>query len=274
MLMARHFNTARRIDFILKWFPKLRRKVEHIGLKYHEIQENWDYDHNYNGERWLVQSLAGQDRLKTVFDVGANHGDWTAMILEANPEVKVHCFEICPPTFEKLAAHFSAKNEKNCNVILNAFGLSDSESEIKVNYLPEGDSGSTIIEVASPHRVKIIDAKVMRGQDYCTKNNIHSIDLLKIDVEGAEHLVLRGFEDMLTPAKVPVVQFEYGMGNILTKYLLRDFHAFFESRGYKVGKLFPTSVRFREYRLEDENFRGPNYVAASPEIAGLLKAKG
>jgi hypothetical protein len=89
-------------------------------------------------------------------------------------------------------------------------------------------------------------------------------------VEGAEHLVLRGFDDLLTADNIPVVQFEYGIVNILTKFLLRDFYYYFESRGYRIGKLFPASVRFREYRFQDEDFFGPNYVAASPRVVKLL----
>lgn len=252
----------------------MRKKIEYIGLKYYQIQENWDYDIHYNGERWLVQTLAGRGLLKNAFDVGANCGDWTATVLEANPEAMIHCFEICPPTFQKLATRFSIGQGKNRNIVLNSFGLSDANSEIKVRYTPEGDDGSTILEVPTPHKVEIIDAKVMRGKDYCVGQGITSIDCLKLDVEGAEHLVLRGFDDMINPANVPVVQFEYGMACIVTKFLLRDFYAYFESRGYQIGKLFPESVRFREYRLHDENFLGPNYVAASPQIAGLLKGKG
>ncbi len=272
--MLRHFNTARRIDFILKPFPKLRKKIEYIGAKYHQIQENWDYDIDYNGERWLAQTLASHNLLKTVFDIGANRGDWAAMVLEANPEAKIHCFEICTPMFQKLAARFSGGKWKNQNIFLNSFGLSDSPSEIQIKYYPDGDGGGTMFEVVDPQKVEMINAKVLRGKDYCTSLNIGSIDCLKMDVEGAEHLVLRGFDDMITSASVPVVQFEYGMGNIVTKFLLMDFYAYFESRGYKVGKLFPESVRFREYRFQDENFLGPNYIAASPQIASLLKGKG
>jgi FkbM family methyltransferase len=208
--MPRHFNTARRIDFVLKAFPKLRRKIESIGFKYYQIKENWDYDINYNGERWLVQTLADQNLLKNVFDVGANHGGWAAMVLKVNPEATIHCFEVCPPTFQKLAARFSESNQKSRNIFLNPLGLSDSQSEVKINYLPDCEERSTLLEVLGPHKVEIISAKVVRGKDYCANLNIASIDCLKVDVEGAEHLVLRGFEDMLTPANVPVVQFEYG----------------------------------------------------------------
>jgi hypothetical protein len=59
----------------------------------------------------------------------------------------------------------------------------------------------------------------------------------------------------------------------LTKFLLKDFYDLFESRGYRLGKLYPDFVGFQKYRFEDEDFRGPNYVAASPEVAALLEKK-
>ncbi len=270
--MPRHSNTAKRIDFLLRAFPRLRKKIEQVGERYYRLRENWDYDIDYNGERWLVQTLASQKLLKDVFDVGANRGDWAAAVLEANPAARIHCFEICTPMFQKLAARFSGDKWKTENIFLNPFGLSDSASEIRIKYYPDGDGGGTMYEVAAGQKAEVINAKVERGEEYCLNHSITSIDFIKMDVEGAEHLVLRGFGDMVVPARIPIVQFEYGMGNIVTKFLLRDFYEYFESRGYKVGKLFPQSVRFREYFLQDENFLGPNYVAVSPQFVELLKA--
>jgi FkbM family methyltransferase len=261
-----------------KFFQKLGRKIDSICFAYHQSYENFNYDHNSNGERWLLKTLAGRNLLKNAFDVGTNRGDWTALVLESNPQVIVHCFEVCPPTFEKLSARFS----KDRRVVLNPTGLSDSQGEIEVEYCPDSDGISSIIggevlnlmaEVSRLKNIKTIKAKIMRGKDYCAALNITTIDYLKIDAEGADHLVLRGFDDWLTPSNVPVVQFEYGMVGIITRFLLKDFYNYFESRGYKVGKLFPTSVRFREYRFMDEDFRGPNYIAASPEIVNLLNHK-
>lgn len=45
-----------------------------------------------------------------------------------------------------------------------------------------------------------------RGDAYCQQHGIDRIDLPKIDVEGAEHLVMDGFGDMLS--KVGVIQWE------------------------------------------------------------------
>ena len=267
--MPRIFNAARRLHSLLHYTPKLCEKVDSVCVEYHQIQENFNYDIVSNGERWLLQTLAAHNLLGTAFDVGANHGDWADLVLEANSSALVHCFEICPPTFEKVSARLSGEK----NVVLNCFGLSDAPGEIEVKYCRDGDGGSTMFDMVLPLKAEIINARVACGSDYCAANGVQKIDCLKLDVEGAEHLVLNGFGEMLNPAVVPVVQFEYGLVNILTKFLLKDFHSFFKSRGYKLGKLYPDFVGFREYRFEDEDFRGPNYVAASPHMTALLGKK-
>jgi len=269
--MSRLFRTAQKLHRVLRAFPGLRQRIDSVCVEYHEIQENFNYDLNSNGERWLLEKLASRSLLKNVFDVGANRGDWTKLVLAANPAATMHCFEICQPTFQKLTASLAAADKTN--VFLNPYGLSESPGKIKIKYCPTGDGGTTMFDLVLPLDFEIMEAKVDSGKNYCVQHGVKKIDCLKIDVEGAGHLVLRGFEDMLNPADVPVVQFEYNIINILTKFLLRDYYAFFESRGYKVGKLFPESVRFREYRFLDEDFRGPNYVAASPQIAPLLTTK-
>lgn len=271
--MSRLFYAARRVNSLLSRFPKMRQRIDAICVEYHQIQENLNYNTESNGEGWLIRTLAKHGLLGTVFDVGANHGDWASLVLQANPAAAIHCFEICQPTFQKLSAHLSKNGNDRPKLFLNPFGLSDAPGKIQVNYCPNQDGQTTLFEVMEAQPVQTLNGRVVRGQDYCAERGMASLDFLKIDVEGAEHLVLQGFEDMLVPAKVPVVQFEYGLVNIHTKFLLRDFYALFENRGYRVGKLLPDSVRFRPYKLQDEDFFGPNYIAASPLIAEFLEAK-
>lgn len=247
--------------------PVVGRKLDSICVTYHRIHENSNGDFDSNGERWFLSALARRNLLQTVFDVGANHGNWASSVLAVNPRAIIHCFELCPPTYEKLSARFST----NQQIVLNAIGLSDSAGEIEVKYCREWDELSSMFEVVCSQNNETIKARVMRGMDYCADRGITGMDLLKVDVEGAEHLVLHGFGNLITPKVVPVIQFEYGMVNIVTKFLLRDYYAYFSDRGYKVGKLLPTSIRFREYRFEDDDFLGLNYIAASPEVAHLLE---
>lgn len=256
---------AGNLSVALEKLPAVCKRIDAFCSGWRNARENVNYEADSNGERWLLRTLAKNNLLGRVFDVGASRGNWTAMVLKLNPSAVSHCFEICSPTFQKLSSRFV----QDQRVILNDFGLSASEEDIRVNYCPT-ETLSSMFEVVCSQNVQVMNAHVVCGRDYCAKQNITSIDLLKIDVEGAEHLVLQGFGDMLNPEQIPIVQFEYGMVNIATKYLLKDFHAYFESRGYLVGKLFPKRVRFRKYRFEDEDFKGPNFVAASHKIAPLL----
>jgi len=104
------------------------------------------------------------------------------------------------------------------------------------------------------------------------EKKVERIDILKIDVEGAENLVLEGFGAAISGGQIEVVQFEYGRVNIITHFLLRDFYEFFESRGYVIGKLFPDHVDFRVYALEDEDFLGPNHFAVRKARSDIVDA--
>jgi methyltransferase FkbM-like protein len=106
----------------------------------------------------------------------------------------------------------------------------------------------------------------MRGDEFLAREGIVEVDFLKLDVEGAEHLVLRGFDRLLRERRVRFVQFEYGRVNILTRFLLKDFHQLFAAHGYLVGKIYPDHVDIRDYDLGDEDFlgRGAGTSSATP----------
>jgi Methyltransferase FkbM domain len=113
------------------------------------------------------------------------------------------------------------------------------------------------------------------GDEFLAREGISQVDFLKLDVEGAEHLVLEGLEGYLREQRIRLVQFEYGRVNILTHFLLRDFYQLFAKYGYAVGKVFPDYVEFREYELKDEDFLGPNYLAcrADDRLITVLGSK-
>jgi hypothetical protein len=113
---------------------------------------------------------------------------------------------------------------------------------------------------------KLLDGSLVSGDEYCQNKNIEAIDFLKIDVEGAEHLVLHGFTEMLKKHSIRIVQFEYGYTNGDAKFLMRDFYDFFEKLDYKVGKIRKDEIDFSEWTYQHNDFNsGPNYVAIQKE---------
>lgn len=235
-----------------------------------------------NGEEWLLCELQKYRQIKCAFDVGANIGEWLTLCRKHHPTVSIHAFEIAPPTFSKLRQNTTAFT----NITLNSFGLSDCNEEIDV-YLDDTADYLTSVyrEVFGPEfeafkrgakerSFKTIKARVVKGDDYAHENNIETIDLLKIDVEGMEKSVLRGFNDMFQKKRIQLVQFEYNTTNIASKFLLRDAYQFFNDFGYLVGKLYPNYVEFRNYHYRHEDFCGLNMIAVHKENIELQKLLG
>jgi FkbM family methyltransferase len=228
--------------------------------------ENSNYDVYTNGEYYVLKQLS-QTNPKVVFDVGANVGDWALMVNKAHPNAAIHCFEIVPSTFEELRE----QSQNNSQIILNKLGLSDREGSVEVRYFPENSTLSTTLDY--PHSLESVkvECSVTTGDLYVKRNGIEHIDLLKIDVEGAEHLILKGFKECFENNRISIVQFEYGYANILSRFLLRDHYEFFTERGYRVGKIYPNYIDFKDYELTDENFIGPNYLAVHSTREDLIK---
>ena len=238
--------------------------------------KNKQYDIHLNGERALLERLV-PFAPRVVFDVGANVGEWSIAACELLPGATVHAFEIAEPTAEALArngARFAGR------LVVNRCGLSDQAGEVDLWYSSESSTAASTqldaIQVgAADHGITTIDrlrARVRTGDDYLREQGIERVDLLKIDVEGAEPAVLRGFSDAFARGAIGLVQFEYGPINVRTRFLLADFFAFFEQHGYVVGKLLPEGVAYKAYEVADEDFVGPNYIACPAGRTDIIEA--
>jgi FkbM family methyltransferase len=238
--------------------------------------KNKQYDVTRNGEASLLTWLRPLGP-KVLVDVGANVGDWSLAACEALPDAVVHAFEIAVTTFEVLRRN-AARLEGR--LVLNAMGLGETEGEITLYYSPQSSTAtSTIreaIEVsATEHGIRDIaevTAKIVTGDSYVQSRGIAHVDVLKIDVEGAEFSVLRGFDETFARGAVDVVQFEYGAINLATRDFLEDYFRFFTERGFIVGKLYPEGVAFKPYEVTDEDFTGPNYIACRTERQDIVAA--
>jgi hypothetical protein len=93
-----------------------------------------DDDIRTNGELRFMQSTL--PKCATVFDVGANVGDWTAWALNINPCLKVHCFEPSAVTYDRLRARNFGEG-----VVCNNTGMSSAVGR-KVLHVFADESGT------------------------------------------------------------------------------------------------------------------------------------
>jgi FkbM family methyltransferase len=222
-----------------------------------------------SGEARVIRALAPFNP-RIVFDVGANLGAWTALALVHWPECAVHGFEVVPATFEKYRARFAGE----ARVSANPFGLANGDGELDI-HVYEG-FGELASIAPFPHAApsRIVRCPVRRGDSYAAERAIARIDYAKIDVEGAEHLVLEGLGPLLTQGAIEALQFEYGRVNILTHRLLIDFHFQLANMGYAIGRIEPEGVRFAPYSLDDEDFVAANFLAVRATRADMIAALG
>jgi FkbM family methyltransferase len=217
-----------------------------------------------NGELWALERLgAGLD---VVFDVGANVGEWTSYALGAGAKT-VHAFEISPTTADALTQTHGADDR----VRINRFGLSSESGTITIRHFPDLPVLTTITDFPWELDAEELEVPVRTGDEYMAEHGIDRIDFLKIDVEGAEELVLRGFAKAFERGAIGAVQFEYGRFVVLTKYMLRDFYADLTKWGFVTGKLLPTAWEAKPFHLSMETLTDANYLAIHESRQDLLE---
>jgi FkbM family methyltransferase len=212
------------------------------------------FDMRVNGEQLLLDRLGS--RLDVVFDVGANVGDWTHEALSSGAR-SVHAFEIAPETAHRLSERY----EGDERVVVNRFGLLDQPGTVTIRHYPEWPALTTT--TAFPHSARFVEIEVPveTGDSYILRSGIDRIDFVKIDVEGADHLVLGGLTDALRRGCVSAVQFEFGLGHALSRVLLKDFYDLLGGHGFEIGPIYPDGVEFMDYTLYLERSRVGNFFA-------------
>jgi FkbM family methyltransferase len=243
------------------------RKIANLCARYLGWYGNLSYDLRTNGEAFVVETLA-RFQPRVLFDAGANVGDWSITAKKSCPGAEIHAFEIAQPIFEVLEANTRDLPDLHRRNV----GLSDIIGPIRIRHYETLPALTTATDYPHPFAFSELEAQVITGDSYVARNHIKHIDLLKIDVEGMEESVLKGFQKTFDQGIIDLVQFEYGRVNIINHFLLRDAYSFFRRNGFVVGKIYPNYVDFRDYQMSDEDFMGPNYLACRTERMEYLKA--
>ncbi len=248
-----HFLTRNRNKTINRF---IQGKVDFIS----DAHSNINNDHKTNGELW-IQKKAIDSGFKIFFDVGANKGEWSKNLFSLSPNIEVYAFDPNPDVFFKLDELSNISN-----LTASQLALADTEGEEEFSINLSNSIFSSFYRRTDFTDSQTIKVEKIRGDSYCELKDISKIDFLKIDVEGFEFSVLNGFLKKLESNEIGLIQFEYGVMNIHSRTFLKDFYDLLIPFGFKVGKLFPTSIEFLKYDYSMENFKWANYVAVHSSV--------
>ena len=247
-------------------------KVQSAAEFFRRASHNASYDFATNGEmRALAVAVAGIAD-PVIFDVGAHNGGWSLSVLDIVPNATLFAFEPAAETFSRLQRAASPFRQIRPFPI----GLSDSTGARELLFSRErGQKSSTELHGAAALNRQVVDyaretADFMSGDEFCSSHEIQHIDFLKVDTEGHDIKVLRGFERHLAEQRITAIQFEYNRLNIFARALLLDFYELL-GKAYEIGRIYPQGVCFKAYDVKDETFIDGNFLAVRKDVPDLLR---
>lgn len=151
-------------------------------------------------KRWLQPD-------SVCIDVGCHTGAILRIMLSYAAKGRFYAFEPLPDLFRGLVESF-----RNDRVVLSELALSDHAGLEPFNHVitNPGYSGFVMRRYDRPREQdETIQVRTARLDDLIDAKD--RVDFIKIDVEGAELLVLKGAERTLRSCR-PMILFEYGLG--------------------------------------------------------------
>lgn len=179
---------------------------------------NKEYQDKFNREV-LLQRLVNTDS-PVIFDIGAHRGESIDYFLKLFPKARIYSFEPDPDSFRELAGTRTSEN-------VSCFNLAVSDKEGTASFFRNTISHTnSLLKVNFDSRDSIKLSEAKEKQDtgfygnfneeaqvrtttvkaFMQEQGIEHLDLLKIDVQGAEEQVLAGCADALQRIDVVLME--------------------------------------------------------------------
>jgi len=185
----RYKQRGKKIDLVNfhKEFDAWEFRID--GVTYLGSGPGWVYDKDYLHEQ--LKQLSGFAYMPkygdTVIDIGAGVGEETIIFSSlVGATGKVFAVEAHPKTYKAL--QYLVKSNNLGNVISSNLALSDKAGTVNIED-SDNSLGNSILQVSNRNTFAI---QAETFDDFVERNNIQSIDFLKMNVEGAEQLIVKG----------------------------------------------------------------------------------
>lgn len=245
-----------------------------------KIENNGNCNFDTNGEKAFINRMFeyfsdhsyGE---MTFFDIGANVGEYTKMLLDqcqnTNQTGSIHLFEPTSYCFNQLKGKYDNKKE----IILNKKAVSATNGTTQIFYDQQGSGLASLykrdLKVYNIELNLTETIETIRLDEYIDEHNIKHISFIKIDIEGHELEALRGMGKCLNSSFIDFIQFEYGGANLDSGTSLNKLFEILELSGFIIAKIMPKGLEIRQYQPFMENFFYSNYVAISNQIVRKIQ---
>ncbi len=158
-----------------------------------------------DGEKIFLQKFLSRINNETVFyDIGANIGMYSlcAAKYKVCPRF-IYCWEPEPFNFKRLKENIGLNDIEDIAAFPVALGSKNAVLELWTDAKEPGSLTPSFTRKSS----KSIPVQVTRGDDWVLRKKLYLPSIMKIDVEGYEFDVLKGFEKTISKSK-PIIFLE------------------------------------------------------------------
>lgn len=210
-----------------------------------------------------VKGVLGNIAVAHIVDAGANAGEWTLLAKQVMPNSIVTCIEAARANIDKLTRnlngldgvsilHAAVSNRHGELVDFYTDGEGSGHSSMYNKHMRSGDNSLGEIFISAEACYTITIDEMFSGQQ---------IDMLKLDVEGAEFEALEGAERSIDKNLIKVIQFEVGMPLMDARRYFRDFWMMLSEK-YHIAIIMKDGLkRIDSYHESMEVFMCQNYIA-------------
>jgi FkbM family methyltransferase len=146
--------------------------------------------------------------VRTIFDIGANIGNFTRFVSSVFPDAEVFSFEPVSANYSSLKKN-SVENKK---VHSYHFTLGSHPEQKKKLFLKEDSTWHSLANndswVLDENNFEYVTVETV--DRFMNENSVRSIDILKTDTEGYDLEVLKGAEKALSENRIKMVICEVG----------------------------------------------------------------
>lgn len=163
-------------------------------------------------------------------DCGANSGFYTLTLASiAGTMGQVHSFEPLSINFNRLSENVRLNSFKNIH--LNQVGLSNRKDSLDI-FFGGNNLGTASMYTTNKAQKETIHLRTL--DDYCAEQGISTIDLLKIDIEGAEFECLKGAVNIIESSPDMILVMEIMEDNCQRAgYSAKELYDYVISLGFK-----------------------------------------
>jgi len=158
-----------------------RKGTSDVGLVYDIL-----FKPGRKSEYWLPESL----NASVVLDIGANVGVAARYLAHRFPEAEIHAFEPIPDNQVQLR-----RNVAETRIHVHEFGLGSSAGEVTFSIPGDLDVNRGGYSRLAAESASAVNGQIRVVSETLAALGIEAIDIIKIDVEGAEHDILGALPD-------------------------------------------------------------------------------